>query len=84
MEITEAIGEMKTGEYILNIPSMGRSLRIQFDPEFPYTIEGWTETYANKGENYSSTAKRIHTERRQYWAENDKRFESLRIPFKLD
>lgn len=84
MKISEAIGEMKTGEYILNIPSMGRSLRIQFDPEFPYTIEGWTETYTDKGENYTSTAKRIHTERRQYWAENDKRFESLRIPYKLD
>ena len=42
------------------------------------------ETYANKGENYTSTAKRIHTERRQYWSENDKRFESLRIPYKLD
>ena len=84
MKISEAIGEMKTGEYILNIPSMGRSLRIQFDPEFPYTIEGWTETYTDKGENYTSTAKRIHTERRQYWAENDTRFESLRIPYKLD
>lgn len=84
MEVVEATGELKVGEYNLTIPSTGRSLSIKFNPEFPYTIEGWTETYIDKGENFTSTAKRIHTERRQYWAENNNRFESLRAPFKLD
>ena len=53
--------------------------------KFPYTIEGWEEHYTSKGNAYSGyIAKRIHTERRQYWRENNKASENLRTPFKLD
>jgi len=75
---------LNAGTYTLYIPSMQRSLSIQFDQNFPYTIEGWEEKYDHKGTQYTSTAKRIHTERRQYWQENNHASARFRAPFKLD
>lgn len=75
---------LNAGTYTLYIPSMQRSLSIQFDQNFPYTIEGWEEKYDHKGTQYTSTAKRIHTERRQYWQENNPASARFREPFKLD
>ena len=80
----KATASLQAGNYTLYIPSLQRSLSIQFDPNFPYTIEGWEEKYDHKGEQYTSTAKRIHTERRQYWQENNNASVRFRAPFKLD
>lgn len=80
----KATASLQAGNYTLYIPSLQRSLSIQFDPNFPYTIEGWEEKYDHKGEQYTSTAKRIHTERRQYWQENNNASVRFRVPFKLD
>ena len=80
----KATASLQAGNYTLYIPSLQRSLSIQFDPNFPYTIEGWEEKYDHKGEQYTSTAKRIHTERRQYWQENNYASVRFRAPFKLD
>lgn len=80
----KATASLKAGSYTLYIPSMQRSLSIQFDQNFPYTIEGWEEKYDHKGAQYTSTAKRIHTERRQYWQENNPSSARFRAPFKLD
>lgn len=80
----KATAKLEAGNYTLYIPSMKRSLSILFDQNFPHTIEGWTEKYDHKGEQYTSTATRIHTERRQYWQENNTASARLRAPFKLD
>lgn len=80
----KATASLQAGNYTLYIPSLQRSLSIQFDPNFPYTIEGWEEKYDQKSEQYTSTAKRIHTERRQYWQENNNASVRFRAPFKLD
>ena len=80
----KAIAKLEAGNYTLYIPSMKRSLSILFDQNFPHTIKGWTEKYDHKGEQYTSTATRIHTERRQYWQENNTASARLRAPFKLD
>ncbi len=80
----KAIASLEAGKYQLSMPHMQRSLTIWFSQDFPYTIEAWEEKYAQKGEEYTSTAKRIHTERRQYWQENNPASERLRAPFKLD
>ena len=80
----KATASLNAGTYTLYIPRMQRSLSIQFDQNFPYTIEGWEEKYAHKGEQYTSTAKRIHTERRQYWQENSSASARFSAPFKLD
>ena len=80
----EAIARLDEGKYQLDYPSIERRLTIYFSTAFPYTIEGWEETYRTKGKNFTSTAKRIHTERRKYWQENNASSTSLRTPFKLD
>jgi hypothetical protein len=80
----KATASLEGGNYTLYIPSLQRSLSIHFDQNFPYTIEGWEEKYDHKEEQYTSTAKRIHTERRQYWQENNTASTRFRAPFKLD
>lgn len=80
----KATASLQAGNYTLYIPSLQRSLSIQFDQNFPYIIEGWEEKYVHKGEQYTSTAKRIHTERRQYWQENNNTSVRFRVPFKLN
>ena len=80
----KATARLEAGNYTIYIPSLQRSLSILFDQNFPHTIEGWIEKYDHKGEQYTSTATRIHTERRQYWQENNTASVRLRAPFKLD
>ena len=73
-----------TTVYTINYPKLERSLAIEFNSSFPHTIEGWVEQTRGKGAAFTSTAKRIHTERRQYWRENDNASTKYRAPFKLD
>lgn len=80
----QAKAKLEEGKYSLHMPALERELIIYFSPNFPYHIEGWEEQYTNKGEAFRSVAKRIHTDRRQYWRENDKASTALRTPFKLD
>jgi len=70
--------------YTITYPKLQRSLAIEFSTSFPHTIEGWEEQSLGKGAAFTSTAKRIHTERRQYWRENDNTSTKYRAPFKLD
>ena len=73
-----------TTVYTINYPKLERSLAIEFNSSFPHTIEGWVEQSLGKGTTFTSTAKRVHTERRQYWRENDNTSTQYRAPFKLD
>ena len=73
-----------TTVYTINYPKLERSLAIEFNSFFPHTIEGWVEQTRGKGAAFTSTAKRIHTERRQYWRENDNASTKYRAPFKID
>ena len=70
--------------YTIAYPLLKRYLAIKFLNDFPHTIEGWVEQTIKNGKELTSTAKRIHTERRQYWNENNNASEKFRIPFKLD
>ena len=80
----EAVASLQSGAYRLDYPQTGRRLTVYFSTAFPFTIEGWKEEYTQKGKQYTTLAKRIHTERRQYWQENNNAAERLRQPFKLD
>ena len=70
--------------YTIAYPLLKRYLAIKFLNDFPHTIEGWVEQTIKNGKELTSTAKRIHTERRQYWNENNNASEKFRVPFKLD
>ena len=69
--------------YKITYPQLKRSLAIEFNTAFPHTIEGWVEKSIGKRDAFTSTSKRIHTERRQYWRENNNADTQYRAPFKL-
>ncbi len=60
--------------YELNFPSLERSLRIQFDSNFPYVIDNWTETYKSgfgpNAKTMSSSAKKMKSIKSAYWQKN--------------
>ncbi|MDO7591817.1 MAG: septum formation inhibitor Maf [Flavobacteriaceae bacterium] len=84
----QALAEMnqkeKTTVYTITYHELKRSIAIEFNTAFPHSIEGWVEKNIGKGAAYVSTAKKIHTERRQYWRENNNASKQYRVPFKID
>lgn len=68
--------------YSISYPELERTLTIQFSKAFPYTIEGWKETFnsgfgKNKKE-LTSTAKKIKTIKSPYWSKNSNKNLPLR------
>lgn len=63
-----------TTVYEISYPELERTLKIQFLTEFPYTIEGWTETFKGGfGENaktLTSSATLIKRIKTPYWQQN--------------
>lgn len=68
--------------YTLTYPELNRTLQIHFGGEFPYPIEGWTETTPSGSGPGSpminTTARRIETLRTPYWQKNSNADVSLR------
>ncbi|MBT8268112.1 MAG: septum formation inhibitor Maf, partial [Bacteroidia bacterium] len=69
-----ATGRLETGKYELYYPELERSLIINFNPEFPYEIESWEETF-NSG--YGPSAQKLTTKATKlkqlntpYWRQN--------------
>ena len=60
--------------YELTYPGLERTLRIEFEPTFPFTIERWTDTYKSgfgpDAVRMETTAERIKTLKTAYWTEN--------------
>jgi hypothetical protein len=60
--------------YEIRYPELERTLIINFSPEFPYSIESWTETsksgFGADAQMLTSTATKLKTLRTAYWKEN--------------
>ena len=60
--------------YTLSYPQLERTVTVQYANSFPYTIEGWKETFLGGfGKNkkqLTSSAKRIKTITSPYWSKN--------------
>lgn len=69
-------------EYLIVYPELQRTLKIKFSTAFPYTIEGWTETfisgYGEGAKTMTSKAKRIKSIKSPYWQKNGNEHVSLR------
>lgn len=80
-------GEVFTGEnlkiYTLRIPELERELRIIFQEQPPYRIEGWEDTYpsAFDGAPRTTRAIRARTILEPYWQLNGAEDRSLRRAF---
>ncbi len=68
--------------YEIKYPELKRTLKIDFSTAFPYTIEGWTETfesgYGKSKKELTSSAKKIKSIKSPYWQKNSNRFLPLR------
>ncbi|MBL7827007.1 MAG: hypothetical protein JNJ57_10280 [Saprospiraceae bacterium] len=60
--------------YRLMYPELNRELTIRFGTNFPYTIEGWEETYVDgwnaAAQKLTTKATKIKTLRLDYWTKN--------------
>ncbi|MCK5441302.1 MAG: septum formation inhibitor Maf [Maribacter sp.] len=60
--------------YTISYPELERTLEINFKAIFPYTIEGWSETFksgfGDKTRTMTSKATKIKTLKTPYWRQN--------------
>jgi hypothetical protein len=72
-------------EYHVDFKEIGRKLSIVFEPESPYRIVGWTETYPSllDGMERKTIAKRMKTVKTPYWEQNHREDRTLRDTLEL-
>lgn len=77
-----ATATFKDGTYLLEYPELNRKLLINYNPEFPYMINSWEETFKSgwgtKSKEITSKATKIKTIKSAYWGKNTNKDESLR------
>ncbi len=73
-------GNRKT--YSIKYPDLQRTLNIEFNSNFPYEIEGWSEShksgFGSNAKTLTSTAKRIKSIKSPYWRKNSNADAALR------
>ena len=71
-----------TQVYRIAYPELQRTLEISFSTEFPYEIEGWSETstsgFGDQAKQMTSTATKMKTLKTPYWRQNSNKYLSLR------
>ncbi len=84
----KAKGTLEKGSYTLEYPELGRSLIINYNPEFPYTINSWEETFKSgfgrNAQELTTRATKINTIKSAYWGKNSNNDQSLRQELGLD
>ena len=68
--------------YEIAYPELERSVKINFATEFPYAIEGWSETaksgFGANAKSLTSTATKMKTYKTPYWQQNGNKDLALR------
>lgn len=83
-----ASAELTQNQYKLTYPELNRTLQITFNPQFPFDIVSWEETFISgqgeKAKELTTKATRIETIKSDYWNKNTNADsglrESLRLP----
>ncbi len=72
-------------EYYVDFQEIGRKLSIVFEPESPFRIVGWTESYPSllDGMERQTIAKRMKTVKTPYWEQNRRKDMALRDTLNL-
>lgn len=79
----QAKAELKDGNYTISYPELRRSLSINFNPEFPYIIEGWEEKTPSSSGELVTTAKKLEQIKSAYWSQNSNSDEKIRETLQL-
>lgn len=84
----DAKGTLTATTYTLEYPTLNRSVTIHFSEAFPYTIEGWEETFksgfGSRAKELTTKATRIKTIKSPYWSKNSNADEGLRTELGLE
>ena len=80
----EAETSLSQGTYRIKYPELQRELAIHFNPEFPYEIISWEETFPDNGKMLTTKATQLKTLKTAYWHENSNQFEVLRDTLKIN
>jgi hypothetical protein len=70
--------------YQINYPNLKRTLRIFFNPKFPFKIEKWEEETLNQGKVLTTTATKMEEIKSAYWNKNSNKDLPLRDNLNLD
>jgi hypothetical protein len=83
-----ATAKLSNNRYTISYPELDRTLTITFNPEFPYNISAWEETFKS---GFGSNAKLLTTKatklvsiKSQYWNKNKNKDEVLRKTLQLN
>jgi hypothetical protein len=84
----EATGTLTKDSYTITYPSLKRTLQIQFESDFPYTITAWKETFVSgfgtNAKTMTTEATAIKTIQSAYWGKNSNTDAPLRQELGLD
>lgn len=73
---------LSDGSYALTYPDLNRTLSINFNPNFPYDITGWEETFKSgfgpNAKTLTTKATKLKTIKSPYWQKNHNKDEVLR------
>ncbi|TXE16057.1 septum formation inhibitor Maf [Psychroserpens burtonensis] len=77
----------KDGQYIIYYNGLDRKLTINYNPEFPYDITSWEETYKDgygaRSKMLTTKATKLKTIKSAYWSKNSNADENLRKTLQL-
>ncbi len=83
-----ATAELTENSYSITYPQLDRSLTIHFNPQFPYDIQGWEESFISgfgeKAKKLTTKATRLKTIKSDYWNKNSNADNNLRQTLELD
>ncbi|MTE27598.1 septum formation inhibitor Maf [Winogradskyella ouciana] len=83
----DAIASLDNGMYTLSYPELNRTLKINFNNEFPFDILGWEETsesgFGASTKTLTTKATKLSSIKSAYWNKNNNADESLREKLKL-
>ena len=84
----QATATLTEGTYKLSYPELNRTLVINFNPNFPYDILGWEESYksgfGNNAKELTTKATKQKTIKSAYWKKNGNKDEILRETLQLN
>lgn len=78
----------KDGQYIIHYHQLNRRLTINYNPEFPYEITSWEETYKDgygaNAKTLTTKATKLKTIKSAYWGKNSNADGGLRETLQLN
>ncbi len=84
----KATASLTTNSYSIQYPELHRKLVINFNPNFPYDILSWEETFKSgfgaNAKELTTKATKLKTLKSPYWSKNSNKYETLRDTLKLN